>query len=196
MLMIQRVTNQVLIHDVKQITKENGGYAPHPGDFKRSGTAVRRFGSWREFIKTAKIPATYLDDQTYYTIEEIDCRMNEIIKSGETNFTWEHLIHFYKLPMQLIMSYFGSLQIFLTHYGISKYQHYKKIITMDDIHQNYEVLCQKKDNPTEQELTRMLGFSDTRKISSILKQNGYSSFWDFKLRLQKKNLVSGKQEEI
>lgn len=94
------------------------------------------------------------------------------------------------------MSYFGSLQMFLTHYGISKYQHYKKVITMNDIHQTYEVLYQKKDNPTEQELTRMLGFSDTRKISKILKRNGYSSFWDFKLRLQKKNLVSGKQGEI
>lgn len=178
--MALRITNELLINDVQQLSREIGGYAPHPGKFKRASTAVHRFGSWRNFINAAQIPATYFNKSTYYTVEEIDYKMEEIIDQGEKNFTWQQLLRKYKLPMKLIQTYYGSLQIFLYRYGVDKYQSYRRVITINDIKEVYKKLSITKHKPTEKEVMKVLGFADTHKITDVLKANGYCSFWDFK----------------
>ena len=182
------ISKQQLIDEIRARSKQLGGVAPRPNQYKRAATVYNKFGTWKAFIKAAGIKATYLHSNSYITLEEIDLRMNRIIASGENNFTWKNLVTKYKLPLATILSYFGSLSAFLAHYNIDEYQHVKRKITLNEIDQAYIHYAKTNhgNEVTEKDLSSYFGYADARKITGILHRNGYRDFSEYHKAMQAK----------
>ena len=96
------ISKQQLIDEIRARSKQLGGVAPRPNQYKRAATVYNKFGTWKAFIKAAGIKATYLHSNSYITLEEIDLRMNRIIASGENNINCRWLRFYLTLDLCLL----------------------------------------------------------------------------------------------